>query len=183
MSVIQDPELQRLLIGLHAGSDAQVAAIKRFDAERAAQAQPPAEDEIKTFRSDKLVALDRDKAEFCYQLCRASHARRIVEIGTSHGVSTLYLAAAVRDNVHALGGDGVVIGTEYEPDKASAARAHFAQAGLSRFIDLREGDLRVGFRAAGHLDRHGATGTGDGCPISEAGRRRGLRQYRAISSR
>jgi predicted O-methyltransferase YrrM len=142
MSVIQDPELQRLLIGLHAGSDAQVAAIKRFDAERAAQAQPPAEDEIKTFRSDKLVALDRDKAEFCYQLCRASHARRIVEIGTSHGVSTLYLAAAVRDNVHALGGDGVVIGTEYEPNKASAARAHFAQAGLSRFIDLREGDLR-----------------------------------------
>ena len=142
MSVIQDPELQRLLIGLHASSDAQVAAIKRFDAERAAQAQPPAEDEIKTFRSDKLVALDRDKAEFCYQLCRASHARRIVEIGTSHGVSTLYLAAAVRDNVHALGGDGVVIGTEYEPNKASAARAHFAQAGLSRFIDLREGDLR-----------------------------------------
>jgi predicted O-methyltransferase YrrM len=142
MSVIQDPELQRLLIGLHASSDAQVAAIKLFDAERAAQAQPPAEDEIKTFRSDKLVALDRDKAEFCYQLCRASHARRIVEIGTSHGVSTLYLAAAVRDNVHALGGDGVVIGTEYEPNKASAARAHFAQAGLSRFIDLREGDLR-----------------------------------------
>jgi predicted O-methyltransferase YrrM len=149
MSVIQDPELQRLLIGLHAGSDAQVAAIKRFDAERAAQAQPPAEDEIKTFRSDKLVALDRDKAEFCYQLCRASHARRIVEIGTSHGVSTLYLAAAVHDNVHALGGDGVVIGTEYEPNKASAARAHFAQAGLSRFIDLREGDLRETLKEIG----------------------------------
>jgi predicted O-methyltransferase YrrM len=48
----------------------------------------------------------------------------------------------VRDNVDAAGGDGVVIGTEYEPSKASAARAHFEQAGLSRFIDLREGDLR-----------------------------------------
>src|SRR6202035_2199318 len=100
------------------------------------------EDEIRKFRRDKLVALDRDKAEFCYQLCRATDARRIVEIGTSYGVSTLYLAAAVRDNVRAAGGNGVVIGTEYEPNKASAARAHFEQAGLGRFIDLREGDLR-----------------------------------------
>lgn len=36
----------------------------------------------------------------------------------------------------------MVIGTEYEPQKARAARAHFEEAGLSRFIDLREGDLR-----------------------------------------
>ena len=48
----------------------------------------------------------------------------------------------MRDNIHAAGGSGVVIGTEYEPRKASAARAHFEEAGLSRFIDLREGDLR-----------------------------------------
>ena len=65
-----------------------------------------------------------------------------MEIGTSYGVSTLYLAAAVRDNIRASGGSGVVIATEYEPAKANAARAHFAQAGLSDLIDLREGDLR-----------------------------------------
>ena len=35
-----------------------------------------------------------------------------------------------------------MIGTEYEPAKAKAARANFAKAGLSKFIDLREGDLR-----------------------------------------
>jgi predicted O-methyltransferase YrrM len=146
LSVIRDPELERLLTDLHARSDAQVAAMRSYDAERAGQAHPPAEDEIRAFRSDKLVALDRDKAEFCYQLCRANDARRIVEAGTSCGVSTLYLAAAVRDNVRAVGGDGVVIGTEYEPSKACAARAHFEQAGLSRFIDLREGDLRETLR-------------------------------------
>jgi predicted O-methyltransferase YrrM len=146
LSVLRDPKLERLLAGLHARSDEQVAAIKSYRAERAEEAHPPAEDEIKAFLSDKLVALDRDKAEFCYQLCRANNARRIVEIGTSYGVSTLYLAAAVRDNVHATGGDGVVIGTEYEANKASAARAHFEQAGLSRFIDLREGDLRETLR-------------------------------------
>jgi predicted O-methyltransferase YrrM len=70
-------------------------------------------------------------------MCRALGARRVVEIGTSHGVSTLYLAAAVRAN-----GGGTVIGTEYESAKASTARANFAEAGLSDIIDLREGDLR-----------------------------------------
>ena len=136
MSVIGDPQLKRLLDGLHARSDGQVAALEGFERDRATAS------ELKAFLSDKLVALDRDKAEFCYQLCRATDARRIVEIGTSYGVSTLYLAAAVRDNIRASGGSGVVIGTEYEAAKASAARAHFEQAGLSNFIDLREGDLR-----------------------------------------
>lgn len=139
MSVINDPQLERLLSALHARSDAQVAAMQRF---HATDGPTPAADQIKAFRSDKLVALDRDKAEFCYQLCRASDARRIVEAGTSYGVSTLYLAAAVRDNIRVAGGGGVVIGTEYEPAKAEAARAHFEQSGLSRFIELREGDLR-----------------------------------------
>jgi predicted O-methyltransferase YrrM len=142
LSVICDPALERLLTVLHARSDEQASALKSDDARRADAAHPPTEDEIKVFRSDKLVALDRDKAELCYQLCRAIDARRLVEAGTSYGVSTLYLAAAVRDNVRAAGGDGLVIGTEYEPTKAHAARAHFAQADLSRFIELREGDLR-----------------------------------------
>jgi len=141
---MHDPELERLLAALHARSDAQAALLRRHETARAKDALT--EDEIRDFRRDKLVALDRDKAEFCYQLCRATDARRIVEIGTSYGVSTLYLAAAVRDNVRAGSSDGVVIGTEYEPNKAAAARAHFEQAGLSRFIELREGDLRETLR-------------------------------------
>jgi predicted O-methyltransferase YrrM len=67
-------------------------------------------------------------------------------MGTSYGVSTLYLAAAVRDNIDAGGGSGVVIGTEYEAEKARAARAHFDEAGLGGFVDLREGDLRETLR-------------------------------------
>jgi predicted O-methyltransferase YrrM len=142
LSVIHDPALEHLLAVLHARSDEQIAALENYNAERATRATQPSEDEIKTFRSDKLVALDRDKAEFCYQLCRSIDARRVVEAGTSYGVSTLYLAAAVRDNVRATGGHGMVTGTEYEPAKARVARSHFAEAGLSYFIDLREGDLR-----------------------------------------
>lgn len=93
--------------------------------------------QIRAFLADKFVALEPDKAAFCYLTCRALRARRIVEVGTSYGVSTLWLAKAVRDN-----GGGVVIGTEYEPEKAKAARANFAEAGLADMIELREGDAR-----------------------------------------
>jgi hypothetical protein len=69
------------------------------------------------FLRDKLVALDPMKAELCYVLCRAIKATRIVEFATSFGVSTIYLAAAVRDNVKVGGSAGIVIGTENEPTK------------------------------------------------------------------
>jgi predicted O-methyltransferase YrrM len=83
--MINDPKLEGLLDELHARSDAQAAAMRRFEAETAGAAHPPTRDEAKAFLRDKLVALDRNKAQFCYQLCRAGNARRIVEIGTSYG--------------------------------------------------------------------------------------------------
>ena len=144
MGVIDDPDLERLLTELHARSDAQAIDMEYF--RHGLRYRLPIDDEFRLFRSDKLMALDRDKAECCYQLCRAIDARRIVEVGTSFGVSTLYLAAAVRDNVRLSGGSGVVIGTENEPAKVAAARVLFERAGLSQFIDLREGDMRETLR-------------------------------------
>jgi len=141
MYFLGDQNVHNLLEALHAKSEKQVELIRAFNSERDKLERPPSLDEIKAFRSDKFVALDRDKAEFCYLLCRAKKVSKVVEVGTSYGVSTIYLAAAVRDNIRAFGGDGVVIGTEYEPNKASAARENFAQAKLSSYIELREGDL------------------------------------------
>jgi predicted O-methyltransferase YrrM len=149
LTILNDPKLERLLDRLHEASDAQTPAIREYRAARDKAVDRTPEDQAaltKAFLADKIYALDRDKAEFCYQLCRAIDARRVIEIGTSIGVSTLYLAAAVRDNIRAGGGSGVVIGTEYEPEKARSARAHFSEAGLSSFIDLREGDLRETLR-------------------------------------
>ena len=140
MGVLGDGELEQRLEALHEASEAQVAGTRAwFDALFKDGAPPEIESEpkIKAFLADKMVALDKDKAEFCHQLIRAMGGRRIVEIGTSFGVSTLYLAAAARAN-----GAGQVTATEYEPDKARAARALFAETGLSGYIDLREGDLR-----------------------------------------
>ncbi len=150
-SILGDARLEALLDRLHADSDAQADATAAFFQKRAEAGELSWDglDEIShRFMSDKLVALDRDKAEFCYLLCRSLGARRVVEAGTSFGVSTLYLAAAVRDNC-GVGGGGVVIGTEHEPAKAAAARTTFAEAGLAELIDLREGDLRESLKDVG----------------------------------
>jgi predicted O-methyltransferase YrrM len=143
ISPLNDPKLEALLDRLHAHSDAQVeetdAYYEKREREGTLDEACTFDDEMHHFFSDKLVALDRDKGLFCYQLCRALQAERVVEAGTSFGASTLYLAAAVRDNQVE---NGVVIGTEHEAKKAEIARANFKEAGLSEFIDLREGDLR-----------------------------------------
>jgi len=139
-SLRDDKRLMALLDRLHAQSTSQEEVTRAYLADKGARSTVGTLDELgagRPFWSDKLVALERDKATFCYSICRALGARRIVEAGTSHGVSTLYLAAALRDN-----GGGTVIGTEYEAAKAAIARAHFAEAELSPYIDLREGDLR-----------------------------------------
>ncbi len=142
-SPLNDPNLEALLDRLHAQSDAQVeetdAYYERREQEGSLDYDNYCDDDMHRFLSDKMVALDRDKAEFCYQLCRSLRATRVVEAGTSFGISTLYLAAAVRDNQVE---NGVVIGTEHEPSKVKVALENFREAGLSDFIDLREGDLR-----------------------------------------
>ena len=142
-SPLNDPKLEALLDRLHAQSDAEVAETDAYFARRERDGSLDHEnfcdDDMHRFLSDKMVALDRDKGEFCYQLCRSLRATRVVEAGTSFGISTLYLAAAVRDNQVE---NGVVIGTEHEPSKAEAARENFREAGLSEFIELRAGDLR-----------------------------------------
>jgi predicted O-methyltransferase YrrM len=157
MSTLNDPRVAKLLDRLHAQSSAQNDALGGFFAQRIREGGAldwkNFDARTERFMADKFVALERDKAELCYQLCRALRAKRVVEVGTSFGVSTLYLAAAVRDNVREDGGAGIVIGTEYEPEKAKAARAHFAEAGLAQWIELREGDLRETLKGvAGPVD-------------------------------
>jgi predicted O-methyltransferase YrrM len=64
--------------------------------------------------------------QFLYGCARAQQAKRIVEFGTSFGVSTIYLAAALRD-----GGGGQLIGTELEPAKAERAHENLSPQGLT----------------------------------------------------
>ncbi|HTX11417.1 MAG TPA: O-methyltransferase [Solirubrobacteraceae bacterium] len=84
---------------------------------------------------DAYLAVSRETAQLLYMLVRATGARSIVEFGTSFGISTLHLAAGLRDN-----GGGRVITTEFESSKAARARENFAAGGLADLIELREGD-------------------------------------------
>lgn len=81
------------------------------------------------------LPVSRSQGQMLYLLARAANARRVVEFGTSFGVSTLYLAAAVKDN-----GGGVVIGSELDASKHAKAEAHLREAGLEAFSEVRLGD-------------------------------------------
>jgi predicted O-methyltransferase YrrM len=70
-----------------------------------------------------------------YALVRASRPETVVEFGTSFGLSTIHLAAAVTDN-----GTGHVVTTELSGRKATAARENLEQAGLAGVVTILEGD-------------------------------------------
>lgn len=151
-TVLCDARADGVLARLDREARQQSAEMRRYyDAKRQSDRRTtdPQSPQDMAFVRDKFVALDPEKCDLCYMLCRALKARRVVEFGTSFGVSTIYLAAAVRDNVRDQGGEGIVIGTEIEPTKAAVAKANLADAGLDAFVDLRVGDARQTLKDAG----------------------------------
>jgi predicted O-methyltransferase YrrM len=87
---------------------------------------------------DLWLPVSRDTGKLLYMLARNTQAKAIVEFGTSFGLSTLHLAAALRDN-----GGGVLIGSEFEPAKIQLARQHFVAGGVSDLVEVREGDALI----------------------------------------
>jgi predicted O-methyltransferase YrrM len=84
---------------------------------------------------DLWLAVSPETGTLLYMLARSTGARVIVEFGTSFGISTLYLAAALRDN-----GGGRLITTEFEPSKVTRAKANLTEGGLIDLVEVREGD-------------------------------------------
>lgn len=141
MTTLTTAPLAPLLDRLFAEADAAMAAL------RARAARMPAEQraammstrtgyrELYASMKDMPLAVSRETGALLYMLARTMDARDIVEFGTSFGISTLYLAAALRDN-----GGGRVITSEFEPSKLIRARANIAEAGLTDLVEFREGD-------------------------------------------
>lgn len=84
---------------------------------------------------DLWLPVSPETGRLLYMMARSASARHIVEFGTSFGISTLHLAAALRDN-----GGGLLITSEFEPGKARRALEHLQQAGLDDLVELRVGD-------------------------------------------
>ena len=84
---------------------------------------------------DFPLAVSRSTGRLLYMLARGRGARHIVEFGTSFGISTIHLAAALRDN-----GGGRLITSEFESSKVARARGNLEAAGLMDLVEIREGD-------------------------------------------
>ncbi len=90
-----------------------------------------------------FLSVSPEFGRFLYMSARACKAKRIVEFGSSMGISAIYMAAALRD----MGG-GALIGTELEPSKAERAQANVAAAGLADLVEFRVGDARETLKPA-----------------------------------
>lgn len=84
---------------------------------------------------DMPLPVSRETGALLYMLARGCGARNVVEFGTSFGISTLHLAAALRDN-----GGGRLVTSEFEPSKVQRARDNLAAGGLLDLVEIREGD-------------------------------------------
>ncbi len=84
---------------------------------------------------DQPLPVSRETGALLYMLARNAGARTIVEFGTSFGLSTLHLAAALRDN-----GGGHLVTCEFEPSKVARARGNLVAAGLDDLVEIRVGD-------------------------------------------
>ncbi|GAB2803455.1 class I SAM-dependent methyltransferase [Actinoallomurus bryophytorum] len=93
--------------------------------------------ELADARESLYLPISARGGELLYALVRACRPETVVEFGTSFGISTIYLAAAVTDN-----GTGRVFGTEMSTAKIAAAEANLGEAGLADVVTILAGDAR-----------------------------------------
>lgn len=93
-----------------------------------------ANDSTHDARSQRMLNITRDTGEFLSVLVRATAAKRVLEIGTSNGYSTLWLAEAAKD----IG--GAVTTLEASDFKIAMAAENFRRSGLTPYIRLVAGD-------------------------------------------
>jgi predicted O-methyltransferase YrrM len=86
---------------------------------------------------DIYIPISAEAGRLLYALVRAIRPETVVEFGTSFGISTIYLAAAVTDN-----GTGRVVTTELSDKKVKAAQSNLQQAGVNAAVTILAGDAR-----------------------------------------
>lgn len=88
-------------------------------------------DADKPDRLDRLRNLEPDTAALLALLVRATRARKLLELGTSNGYSTIWLADAARTN------GGHIVSVEIDPARSSEAAENLERAGLLPAVELR----------------------------------------------
>ena len=107
----------------------------------------PSHDATEPEHARRFLNLERDTAKLVHFLLLSTRRKRILEIGTSNGYSTIWLAAAA-----ALNG-GSVTSIERDAQKQAAAHEHLQRAGLDESVTLIEGDASTAImQLAGPFD-------------------------------
>ncbi|MFI6585067.1 O-methyltransferase [Embleya sp. NPDC050493] len=138
---LADPRVRTALDRMFAHAEQDDAVAARVDAELPGGRGPLSPLEHADAAAEIYMPISAAAGALLYNLVRAVRPTTIVEFGMSFGISTLYLAAAVRDN-----GTGRVVTTELSKDKIAAARRTFAETGLDDLITVLEGDARETLR-------------------------------------
>jgi predicted O-methyltransferase YrrM len=94
-------------------------------------------DDAQADRLDRWRNVEPDTARLLAVLVRALAPKRLLELGTSNGYSTIWLADAARAS------SGSLTSVEIDPDRAAAARQNLCRAGLEQFVDLRIEDAGI----------------------------------------
>jgi len=98
-------------------------------------------------RDEFLLSVGPATGQLINLLARQSKAKTILEVGSSFGYSTMWLAEAARAN------GGKLITLEVIPEKQAYARSQIQKAGLEAFVDFRLGDARESLsKIAGNVD-------------------------------
>jgi len=92
-------------------------------------------DQRETDRKRKMLNLEPETAALLHILVRATHRQSILEIGTSNGYSTIWLAHAMRAR-----SNGRLVSIERNPAKLEMARENLQRAGLLNSVTLLEGE-------------------------------------------
>jgi predicted O-methyltransferase YrrM len=136
-STLTEPRVDTVLSRLFAQADRdhEVASSLPPDrATRTARQQLSARERADTLQ-DIYMPVSPNVGRLLYALVRGCRPETVVEFGTSFGISTIHLAAAVTDN-----GSGRVVTTELSDRKATAARQNLEQAGLAGVVTILQGD-------------------------------------------
>ena len=136
-NTLHDPRVVTALDRMYAGAAGDGAARRRARGTATAWPRAMTAQEHADAAAEIYMPVSATSGRLLYTLVRAARPALVVEFGTSFGISTLHLAAAVRDN-----GTGRVITTELSAAKARAARETFAATGLDDVITLLAGDAR-----------------------------------------
>ena len=137
-TVFQSDRIQSLLERLHTDANVvDVSFISQFEGMSPSERDALQDDYHRLYgmARDAYISVGEEFGNLLYALARATCARTIVEFGTSFGISTIYLASALRDN-----GGGRLITCEMEATKSQRAQANLAEAGLSDLVEFRVGD-------------------------------------------